>query len=77
MSYIAGMTDDGFDYTAICVQAVQNSVAWAATFSLDGNYRGIRHGKVFGISGMPITDLRIAIRNDIECVWGIHPGRTL
>jgi len=69
MSDIAGMTSDGFDYTAMYVAAVLNSVVWAATFRLDGDYRGARHGRVFEVSELSITDLQQVIKDDIECAW--------
>ena len=61
MSDIAGMTSNGFDYTAKYLSAVLDSVVWAATFRLDGDYRGVRHGRVFDVSELSITELQKAI----------------
>jgi len=69
MSDIAGITSNGFDYTAQCLAAVLDSVVWAATFRLHGDYRGVRHGRVFDVSEMSMTDLRKAIKEDIEDTW--------
>lgn len=69
MSDIAGVTSDGFDYTAMYVDAALNSIVWAATFRLDGCYRGARHGRVFDVSELAMTDLQNAIKDDIENTW--------
>ncbi len=69
MPDIAGITSDGFDYTAMYVAAVLNSIVWAATFRLEGCYRGVRHGRVFDVSELAMIDLPSAIKDDIENAW--------
>lgn len=69
MPDIAGMTSDGFDYTAKYVAAVLDSVVWAATFHLDGQRRRVRHGRVFQIAALTQPDLESAVMDDIDQTW--------
>jgi hypothetical protein len=69
MAEVAGKTSNGFDYTAEYLSAVNDSVCWAATFRLNGTYRGARHGRVFAVSRLTILELLSAVQGDIEDVW--------
>jgi hypothetical protein len=69
MAEVAGKTSNGFDYTAEYLIAVNDSVCWAATYRLDGRYRGARHGRVFAVSRLTNVELQWALQGDIEDVW--------
>jgi len=69
MTDVAGMTSNGFNYTAEYLLAVHDSVCWAATFRLNGIYRGMRHGRVFAVSSLSTTELELAVQDDIEDTW--------
>ncbi|KLD65872.1 hypothetical protein [Dyella japonica] len=69
MAEVAGMTSNGFNYTAEYLGAVHDSVYWSATFRLNGIYRGMRHGRVFEVSELSSTELQVAIQDDIEDTW--------
>lgn len=69
MDELSGVTMNGFDYTAQYDAAALGSVIWAATFRKGGIYRGMRHGRIFGVSNLSSTDIRLAVMDDIEDIW--------
>ncbi len=69
MSEVTGVTANGFAYTAEYMTAARDSVCWAATFRMQGIYRGMRHGRVFDVSTMTIPELDVAVMDDIDVTW--------
>ncbi|WP_430391655.1 TonB-dependent receptor [Dyella sp. 20L07] len=69
MTDVAGLTSDGYIYTAEYFGAARDSILWAAYFRRNGKERGVRHGRLFGISKLSETDLRTAVKDDIEDTW--------
>jgi hypothetical protein len=70
MSELAGITGNGFDYTATYATAVQDSVVWAATYRWKGGCHGVRHGRVFQVAALTQKDLQTALMVDIDRSWG-------
>jgi hypothetical protein len=70
MSELAGITGNGFDYTATYATAVQDSVVWAATYRRKGDCHGVRHGRVFHVAALTPRGLQAALMVDIEQSWG-------
>ncbi len=69
MTDVVGLTSDGYIYTAEYSSAVRDSIRWSACFRRHGKARGLRHGKLFGISQLSDVDLRSAVKDDIEDTW--------
>lgn len=65
-SDIAGITSNGFNYTATYDSAVTDSIEWAATFRLGDVFRAIRHGRLFQAAALTQADLQWAVMADIE-----------
>lgn len=69
MDRVSGTTSNGFDYTAHYDSAANDSVCWAATYRMDGIYRGMRHGRLFDVSELSTTELQKNVRHEIESTW--------
>ncbi len=69
MHDLLGVTSNGFNYTAQYDTAALDSVIWAATFRKDGVYRGMRHGRIFDVSKLSQSDVKLAVMNNIEEIW--------
>ena len=69
MTTICGTTSNGFAYEGEYEPSVNGSVRWMATFRFQGIYRGMRHGRVFDVSSLPLPEVQTAVMDDIEGVW--------
>lgn len=69
MAHVVGLTSDGYIYTAEYSGAARDGVQWSASFRRHGKARGMRHGKLFGMSKLSDIDLRSAVKDDIEDTW--------
>jgi hypothetical protein len=66
MSDIAGVSSNGFNYTATYEPAVMDSVEWAATFRLGEVWCGVRHGRFLQVTALTQADLLWAVMADID-----------
>jgi hypothetical protein len=69
MSNVSGKTSNGFTYEADHQPSSAGRVNWTATFRLDGNFAGMRHGRIHDTLGVSPTDVDTAVRVDIESTW--------
>lgn len=69
MTAVAGITSNGYIYTAAYDEDENHAVRWEANFRRNGIDGGMRHGRLVDVSALSDHDLRIAIRDDIEDTW--------
>ena len=69
MSNVSGKTSNGFTYEADYQPASAGRVNWTATFRHDGNFAGMRHGRVHDMLGISTADVDEAVKGDIESTW--------
>lgn len=73
MTTISGKTSNGCTYEGTYDAVGHGRVDWTVTFRRDGDFAGIRHGRILDASPAPSTDLVEAVRADIEFTWtGVH-----
>ncbi|MFC5526827.1 TonB-dependent receptor [Rhodanobacter ginsengisoli] len=69
MGNVSGTTRNGFTYEADYQPASAGRVHWTATFRHNGDYAGMRHGCVHGMSDLPEASVDAAVKADIESIW--------
>lgn len=69
MTIVVGKTSNGFTYEGEYEPAGHDSVRWTATFRQQGDYHGMRHGRIFEVSRLSLADLDVVVKNDIDEIW--------
>jgi hypothetical protein len=69
MSNVSGKTSNGFTYEADYQPASAGRVNWTATFRHDGDFAGMRHGRVHDMLGISTAAVDEAVKVDIESTW--------
>jgi hypothetical protein len=69
MTTVSGKTKNGFTYEAEYELASAGRVIWTATFRRDGDYAGMRHGRMFDMQGVAPEALDDLVKADIQSTW--------
>ena len=69
MTTVSGKTKNGFTYEGDYEQASAGRVVWTATFRRDGDYAGMRHGRLFDMHGVAPAALDDLVKGEIEATW--------
>jgi hypothetical protein len=69
MTTVSGKTKNGFTYDGDYEQASAGRVIWTATFRRDGDYAGVRHGRLFVTQDVAPASLDDLVKVDIEATW--------
>jgi hypothetical protein len=69
MTSVSGKTKNGFTYEGDYEQATSGRVTWTATYRRSGNFYGMRHGRVNDLTGVSVSDVDDAVRDDIDATW--------
>ena len=70
MTAISGKTQSGLDYEGDYEMASGGRVLWNATFRSEGNYAGVRHGRLFDMQDVVAGAVDELVKNSIESTWG-------
>src|SRR3546814_15859655 len=66
MTTVSGTTKNGFTYEGDYELASAGRVIWTATFRRDGDYAGMRHGRMFDMQGVAPEALDDLVKVDIQ-----------
>jgi hypothetical protein len=69
MTTVSGKTKNGFTYEGDYEQASAGRIVWTATFRRDGDYAGMRHGRMFDMQGVAPEALDDLVKADIQSTW--------
>ena len=69
MASVTGKTSNGYTYEADYEPAGAGWVNWTATFRRDGDFAGMRHGRLRGLGELPPASVDVAVKGDIETIW--------
>ena len=69
MTTISGKTKSGFTYEGDYEQASAGRILWTATFRRDGDYAGMRHGRLHDMRDVSMAALDDLVKVDIESTW--------
>ena len=69
MGTVSGKTKNGFTYEGDYEQASAGRIVWTATFRRDGDYAGVRHGRMFDMQSVAPAALDDLVKADIEATW--------
>lgn len=69
MSRVYGRTKNGFAYEGDYELASAGRVLWTATFRRDGDYAGMRHGRMFDMQDVAPSALDELVKADIQSTW--------
>lgn len=69
MTTLSGTTRNGFTYEADYEMASGGRILWNATFRLDGEYAGIRHGRLFDMTDVGAGMVDEQVKISIESTW--------
>lgn len=69
MTSISGKTSNGFTFEGDYERGSSGRVTWTATYRRSGSFHGMRHGQLNGLSSVPLDDLDLAVKGDIESTW--------
>ncbi|MEO8779505.1 MAG: TonB-dependent receptor [Rhodanobacter sp.] len=69
MTTLSGTTRNGFTYEADYETASGGRILWNATFRRDGDYAGIRHGRLLDMTGVAAGKVDEEVRISIESTW--------
>jgi CRISPR/Cas system endoribonuclease Cas6 (RAMP superfamily) len=69
MTTVSGKTKNGFTYEGDYELASAGRVIWTATFRRDGDYAGVRHGRMFGMQEVAPEALDDLVKSDIQSTW--------
>jgi hypothetical protein len=69
MPTVSGKTKNGFTYEGDYELASAGRVIWTATFRRDGDYAGMRHGRLFDMQDVAPAALDDLVKIDIQSTW--------
>ncbi len=69
MTTLSGKTRNGFTYEADYETASGGRVLWSATFRRDGDYAGVRHGRLFDMQDVVEAAVKDRVTASIESTW--------
>lgn len=69
MTTLSGTTRNGFTYEADYETASGGRILWNATFRRDGEYAGVRHGRLHDMAGVVAGVVDEQVRVSIESTW--------
>ncbi|MEO7066470.1 MAG: TonB-dependent receptor [Rhodanobacter sp.] len=69
MAVLTGKTQDGFTYEAEYETASGGRILWSATFRRDGDYAGVRHGRLPDVPGAEPDAVSVSVKASIESTW--------
>ena len=69
MTTLSGTTGNGFTYEADYETASGGRILWNATFRRDGDYAGVRHGRLHDMEDIAATTVNDQVKASIEATW--------
>lgn len=69
MTTFSGKTRNGFTYECDYETASGGRVLWNATFRRDGDYAGVRHGRLHDVDGVAAAAVNDLVKAGIESTW--------
>ncbi|MEO7050509.1 MAG: TonB-dependent receptor [Rhodanobacter sp.] len=69
MTTLSGTTKNGFTYEAEYETATGGRILWNATFRRDGDYAGVRHGRLQDMAGVVASMVDEQVKLSIESTW--------
>lgn len=69
MTTLSGKTRNGFTYECEYETASGGRVLWSATFRRDGDYAGVRHGRLHDMHDVTDAALTDLVQANIEATW--------
>lgn len=69
MTTFSGKTRDGFTYECDYETASGGRVLWNATFRRDGDYAGVRHGRLNDMEGAAAATMNDLVKASVESTW--------
>lgn len=69
MTTLTGKTQNGFTYEADYEVASGGRVLWNATFRRDGDYAGVRHGRLYDMQTVEAATVDDLVKTSIESTW--------
>ena len=69
MTTFSSKTHNGFTYECEYEAASDGRVLWNATFRRDGDYAGVRHGRLHDVGGVAAATVNDLVKASIESTW--------
>ncbi|MEO5829058.1 MAG: TonB-dependent receptor [Rhodanobacter sp.] len=69
MTALSGKTRNGFTYEAEYETASGGRILWSATFRRDGDYAGVRHGRLHDMQDVAAATVNDLVQASIEATW--------
>ncbi|MEO8808887.1 MAG: TonB-dependent receptor [Rhodanobacter sp.] len=69
MTTLCGKTRNGFSYEGDYEPASGGRILWNATFRRDGDYAGVRHGRLHDMEGVAPATVDDLVKTSIESTW--------
>lgn len=69
MPSVSGKTTNGFTYEGDYERTNSGRVTWTATYRRDGDFFGMRHGRINELQGVSTAEADAAVMQDIESTW--------
>ena len=69
MTTLSGTTRNGLTYECDYEPASGGRVLWTATFRRDGDYAGVRHGRLHDMEGVVAATADDLVKASIESTW--------
>lgn len=69
MITLSGKTRNGFTYEGEYETASGGRILWSATFRLDGDYAGVRHGRLLDVQDVSAAAATELVQANIEATW--------
>ena len=69
MTTLSGTTKNGFTYEADYEVASGGRILWTATFRRDGDYAGVRHGRLLDMTDVTAGMVDEQVKISIESTW--------
>lgn len=69
MTTLSGKTRNGFTYEGDYETASGGRILWNATFRRDGDYAGVRHGRLHDMQDVADAAVNDLVQASIEATW--------
>ena len=69
MTSLSGKTRNGFTYEGEYEMASGGRILWNATFRRNGDYAGVRHGRLHDMQDVVAASVNDLVKASIESTW--------
>ena len=69
MTSLSGKTRNGFTYEGEYEMASGGRILWSATFRRNGDYAGVRHGRLHDMQDVVAASVNDLVKASIESTW--------